>query len=176
MRRGVLAEFESPEAVEAAAERVHALGYRRIEAFSPYPLERLEALVGARGSPVPAITLAAAVAGGVGAYLLQWWVSARAYPLDVGGRPLHSAPAFVPITFEMVVLSASLAAFVALLALCGLPRLWHPVFEVPGFESASIDRFWLGVDLDDPRFASDALAGELARLGASRVVRLGLEP
>jgi hypothetical protein len=102
---------------------------------------------------------------------VQWWCNAHNYPINVGGRPLNSAPAFIPITFESAVLAASLVGFFAMLALCGLPRLSHPVFEIAGFDRASVDRFWVGIDDSDPRF-DEAVIGDLSRLGALRCERV----
>lgn len=116
--------------------------------------------------------LVAALTGGGLGYLVQWWCNAVDFPIDVGSRPLDSAPAFIPITFESAVLAASVVGFVALLGTCGLPRLSHPLFEVEGFDRASVDRFWIGVDADDPRF-DDGVAERLASLGALRCARLG---
>jgi hypothetical protein len=109
--------------------------------------------------------------GGVG-YLVQWWCNARAFPINVGGRPLHSVPAFIPITFESAVLAASLTGFFSMLALSELPRLNHPLFEVEGFDRASVDRFFIGVDQADPRF-DERVREELTALGALRCERLG---
>lgn len=176
MRRGLLAEFTSPEALTAAVERLHALGYRAMEAYSPYPLPELDPMLGVPRSRASAVVLLAALAGGAGAYLLQWWINVSDYPLDVGRRPLHSAPAFALITFEMAVLAGAVAGFVAFVLRGGMPVLWHPLFEVEGFERASDDRFFLHVALADPRFSASTLTDALDRLGAERVVRLGVSP
>lgn len=175
MRRGLLAEFGSPEALVAAVAALRELGYAELEAFAPYPVEGLDEALGLRRSRVSTFVLAAGLAGAAAAYLVQWWTNAVDYPLDVGGRPLHSAPAFVPITFETTVLFAALAAFLAPLLLTGLPRLWHPVFEAEGFESASIDGYWLGIDAHDPRLDDGAAGDHLRQLGARRVVPVGGE-
>jgi hypothetical protein len=168
-----MAEFDTPEALERAFEALRGHGYTRLDAWTPYPVK---ALVGARPqSRVPSVMLAAALLGGGLGYLLQWWVNVRAFRIDVGGRPLHSAPAFVPIAFESAVLASALCGFVAMLWQSGLPRLHHPVFEVEGFERASVDRFWLGVDDGDPAF-DEGVSVELTRLGALRCARLGGSP
>jgi hypothetical protein len=173
LRSGLLAEFDSPEALVRAYERLILAGFTRLSSFTPYPVRGLVTKL--PESKVPWIMLGAGLLGGGFGYLLQWWCNVRAYLINVGGRPLHSAPAFIPITFESAVLAAALAGFFVLLFFCGLPRLYHPVFTVDGFERASVDRFWLGVDGDDPRY-SDALAEDLAALGALRTVRLGDVP
>jgi hypothetical protein len=167
---GVLAEFASEDAVVAAWEELARAGYVRVTTFTPYAVRRL---VGPpTTTPVLWIMLAAALFGGAGGYALQWWCNARAYPLDVGGRPLHSAIAFIPITFESAVLAASVTGFLAMLVACGLPHLSHPVFEIDGFERASVDRFWIGVYDTDPRF-DDGVSEALLGLGALRCERLG---
>jgi hypothetical protein len=116
--------------------------------------------------------LGAALAGGGGAYLLQWWINVFAHPLDVGGRPDHAAPAFVPITFEMAVLIGAASAVIAAVVLGGMPRLWDPVFEVDGFERATRDRFWLAVADGDPALDHDRDTAALEAAGALRVVWL----
>jgi hypothetical protein len=174
MRSGVLVEFDSPEALTRAYERLRLAGYTRLTSFTPYPVRGV--LRALPESMIPWIMLGAGLFGGGFGYLLQWWCNARAYPIDVGGRPLHSAPALVPIAFESAVLASCLAGFFVILAFCGLPRLHHPVFAVDGFERASVDRFWLGVDDADPYF--DERVGEelVAGLGALRSARVGGGP
>lgn len=178
MRRGLLAEFETPEALREAARGLREAGFTRLTAFTPFPVDGLEEELGLRRSRIPAYVLVAGLAGAALAFLVQWWANGFDYPLDVGGRPLFSWPAFVPITFEMAVLAGSVAAVVGVLAGAGLPRLWHPLFEVDGFERATVDRFFLGVGAEDPRFAPERLAGVLRDMGALRVVRVpaGTEP
>ncbi len=170
MRSGVLAEFETPDAMARAYERLGALGYTRLRSWSPYAVrgvvERLPE------STIPWIMLFAGLTGGGLGYLIQWWCNAIDYPINVGARPLNSAPAFIPITFESAVLAASVTGFLVLLGFCGLPRLYHPTFTVEGFERAMIDRFWLGVDETDPRFTEPDVVEELRRLGALRCERL----
>jgi hypothetical protein len=166
----MLAEFDSPERLVRAYERLKLAGFTRLSSWTPYPIKGLVKKL--PPSMVPWIMLGSGLFGGGFGYLLQWWCNARAYAIDVGGRPLNSAPAFIPITFESAVLAAALSGFFVLLAFCGLPRLYHPVFEVPGFERASIDRFWVGIDDADPRY-TDLLADELVTMGALRSVRLG---
>jgi hypothetical protein len=154
---GLMAEFESSSAVTAAARRARMEGYTRLDAYSPFPVEALaEALGHTSRGWLPAIVLAGGVVGGLGGYMLQYWTSVHAYPLVVGGKPLHSWPAFVPVTFECVVLGAALAAVVGMLALNGLPRPYHPVFNVPAFAAASRNRFFLCVEATDPKFDATA--------------------
>ena len=171
MNEGLLAEFESPEALIVAARRIRDFGCTRLDAFTPYPLSELDDVLALRRSPIPRWVFGGGLLGGCAAYLYQWWMMTVDYPLNVGGRPLHSAPALIPITFESTVLFAALTAFTACLLFSGLPRLWHPVFEVEGFDRVTIDRFWLGIDATDPRFADHRLHDELRNAGATRILR-----
>jgi hypothetical protein len=169
MRSGVLAEFDSPDAFARAYERLFASGYRRLSSWSPYAVGSV--LRAEARSPVPGWMLAAGLVGGALGYLVQWWCGAIDFPIDVGGRPLHSAPAFIPIAFESAVLAASLTGFFGLLLRAGLPRLSHPLFAVDGFDRSAVDRFWMGVDDSDPRF-DEGVTEELAELGALRCTRV----
>lgn len=175
MRRALMAEFGDAEAVVRAARELRADGYRGLDAFVPFPMRELEEALGLRRSRIGWVALAGGLAGSAAAYLLQWWTSAVDYPLRVGGRPAHAPPMFVPISFEMGVLGATLGALVALLVVTGLPALWHPVFEAPGFEGATIDRFWIAVDAADPAFERDRTGRRLERLGAVRLAWAGEE-
>lgn len=169
MRAGVLGEFETPEAMVTALVDLRRRGYRRLDAFSPYPVHGAEEAARMPRSMLPWIVFPFGLAGAGAAYLVQWYCNAYDYPLNVGGRPPNSAPAFIPITFEMGVLTAAVVGIVTYLALTGLPELWSPVFEVPGFERASIDRFWVGVDVRDPRFDRTAVERAFAELGATQI-------
>jgi hypothetical protein len=168
-----MAEFESGDALLRGLRALTACGLSRFDAFTPYEVHGLQEALGVRRSRLGWIALVAALAGGAGAYLLQWWINVVDYPLNIGGRPYHSAPAFLPITFEMAVLFGSTAAFLSVLVLGGLPRLWHPVFEVDGFERATIDRFWLAVDTGDAALDRVRNTSALEEAGALRVVWLG---
>jgi hypothetical protein len=175
MKRGILAEFSDPEPMVRAIRELRQLGYRYLDAFSPYPIQEAEDALGAGRSPINWLVLPFALAGAATGYLVQWWCNAYDYPLTVGGRPLNSGPAWIPITFEMGVLGASLSGFVLLLILSGLPELSSPVFSAEGFESATNDGFWVGVDARDPAFDSGKLRVELVALGAKRVSLTGEE-
>jgi len=166
----VMAEFASGPALLAGIRAVSAHGVARLDAYTPYEVHGLQELLGVPRSRLGWIVLASGLAGGGGAYLLQWWINVVDYPLNIGGRPYHSAPAFIPITFEMAVLFAAAAALVAAIVLGGLPRLWHPVFEIDGFERASIDRFWLAIDADDPALDRERDQAALVEAGALRVI------
>lgn len=150
---GLLAEFHDPTAVVRAMERTREAGYTRIEGYSPFPMEELSEAMGwhTRGR-LPRLVLLGGLLGAITGYGLQYWVSVHAYPLNVGGRPLHSWPAFIPVTFEMAVLFASGAAVLGMLALNGLPRPHHPVFNVAEFKLATTDRFFICIEAKDPRF------------------------
>lgn len=170
--RTMLAEFETPEAIEHAVEMLVALGYARLEAYSPYPMPELEAKLGIPRSWTPRVVLAGGAVGAAFAFLLQYWLNGLNYPLNVGGRPLLSAPAFIPITFETTVLFASLSAFVTWLVVSRLPTLDDPILQVEGFTSVSIDRFWLAVAAGDPAFDPERSADHLRGVGAVRIVLL----
>jgi hypothetical protein len=168
----LLAEFERPEALIAAVRRLVADGYRSVETYTPLALPEIETLTAQPRSPISWIAFAAGMLGAAGAYALQWWTNAWDFVYHVGGKPPHWPPAFVPITFEMGVLGASLAAFLGALLASGLPRLAHAVFTVDGFERASVDRYWLSVAARDPRFDPARTPDLLVReLGALRVAR-----
>lgn len=173
MVESVLAEFDSPEALARAAKALRAQGYARLDAHTPYSVDAVREALGHRRSLLPYFVLAGGIVGVAGAYGLQWWTVAYDYPLDVGGRPPHFPLAFVPITFEMGVLGAALAAFLGVLFGGRLLRLWDPVFEVEGIESASVDSFWLRVDAGDAAFEPVALSRRLSELGARRVATIG---
>lgn len=149
---GFMAEFKEHEQLLEAARCAYAAGYRRMDAFSPFPVEELPEALGHYYTPVPLITLLGGIAGGLGGYFMEWYSMGRLYPLNVGGRPLNSWPNFIPVVFELTVLVASLSAFTSMLVLNRLPRLHHPVFNVPQFRRASIDRFFLCIEAEDSIF------------------------
>jgi hypothetical protein len=166
---GVMAEFDTADALLAATRAAFDDGYRRMDAYAPFAVEGLAEALGARGTVVPWITLAGGVCGAIAGYAFQFWVHVVALPINVGGRPLHSWPMFIPVTFEMAVLGAGLATLVALLILNRLPQPYHPVFNVPAFARASRDRFFLCIEASDPRFEADRTTGFLATLGPTAV-------
>jgi hypothetical protein len=169
---GLIAEFDEPDALLAAAQRASAQGYRKMNAYAPYPVHGLAEAVGHRRTRLPLVVLIGGIVGGVGGYLLQLWVSAVAYPINVGGRPLNSWPSFIPVTFELTVLCAALAAVLGMLALNGLPEPYHPVFNVPGFELASRNRFFLCIRSNDPAFDVGETRRFLESLGPSKVAEV----
>jgi len=149
---GLLAEFTDANALVAAAARAREAGYRRIDAFTPFPIEGLAEVMGFHERKLPLLVLIGGIAGALGGYGLQYWVSVMAYPLNIGGRPYHSWPSFIPVTFEMTILVAAFTAVLGMLALNGLPMPYHPVFNAPRFVLASRDRFFLLIEARDPSF------------------------
>lgn len=149
---GLMAEFDDHERVIEAASRAREQGYRRMEAYTPFPVEGLPEALGYQGTAVPLIVLIGGIVGGLGGYFMEWYAMAVDYPINVAGRPFNSWPAFIPITFELTILTAAIAAIVGMLALNRLPRPHHPVFNVPEFERASTDRFFLCIEANDPKF------------------------
>lgn len=149
---GLMAEFKEHDELLKAARKTYAQGYRRIDAYSPFPIEGLPEAIGYEQSLVPLLTLVGGMIGGLGGYFMEWISMARLYPLNVGGRPYNSWPNFIPVTFELTVLIASLTAFISSLVINRLPHLHHPVFNVPAFDRASSDRFFLAIEAKDPKF------------------------
>jgi hypothetical protein len=170
---GLMAEFEDPNALVAATERAHAAGYRRMDAYSPFPIEELHHALGAHPTRLPLIVLIGGICGGLGGYLLEYWVSVIAYPLNVGGKPLHSWPAFIPVTFECTILAAALSCVLGMLALNGLPMPYHPVFNVPRFALASRNRFFLCIEARDPKFDLEGTRHFLETLQPREVSTVG---
>lgn len=166
----LLAEMPSADALVGGLAGLRDLGYRELDARAPHEIEALDAALGLTARKIPYWTLAGGLFGGIGAYLLQWWISAVSWPLDVGGRPLHSAPAFLPITFESTVLGAGLATLVGLVVHARLGRLWEPLDEVDAWRSATVDTFWIVVPDTDPMFDPTTTPRHLAHVGALRVV------
>jgi ActD protein len=149
---GLMAEFDDPSSLVAATESARRAGYRCMDAYSPFPIEELHEALGAHHTRLPLIVLIGGLCGGIGGYALQYWSSVMAYPLNIGGKPLHSWPAFIPVTFECTILVAALSAVLGMLALNGLPQPYHPVFNVPRFALASRNRFFLCIESADPKF------------------------
>ena len=153
---GLMAEFDQPEPLLEAARRAREAGYGHMDAYSPMPVEGLAEAIGFRTSMVQRLVFTAGVLGAAGGFTLCWWMTVVAYPHNVAGRPLNSWPAYIPITFEMMVLLSCLTAVIGMLVLNGLPQPYHPVFNVARFEHASRDKFFLCIEATDPKF--DALA------------------
>ncbi len=152
---GLVAEFESETEVLAAARKAHTLGYRAMDAYTPYPVEELAEALGMKKNRVSLITLCCALTGSITGYTLQYVSAVWDYPINIGGRPLHSWPSFIPITFELTVLFGAIGGVIGMLALNGLPRLHHPIFDTPHFEQRSASRFYLCLQADDPLFEKE---------------------
>lgn len=163
---GLMAEFDSPEALLQAARRAFAAGFRRMDAYSPFPVEGLAEAIGFHRSQVPLIVLIGGIVGCLGGFFLQYWAAVIDYPINVGGRPLNSWPSFIPVTFELTILLAALSAFLGVLALNGLPMPYHPVFNVERFELASRNRFFLCIEASDAQFDPERTRQFLGELGA----------
>ena len=166
---GYLVQFENVDDAVDAAKAVHGEGYRRIDAYSPYPVHELWDAIGFHRTKLPMIVLAAGIVGALTGYGLQYWVSVIEYPINIGGRPFNSWPQFIPITFELTILFAAFSAVLGMLALNGLPRPHHPVFNAPNFKLASRDRFFVAIKADDPKFDREKTRQFLEGLGGKLV-------
>jgi hypothetical protein len=150
---GIMARFEQPEQLIEAAKRAYSAGYRKMDAYSPMPVEGLAEAIGFTRHWVSAVVLGGGLAGCIGGFGLLWWIAVIAYPHNIGGRPFVSWPMFIPITFECTILLASLSAVVGMLVMNGLPMPYHPVFNLQSFaERGSVDRFFLCIEATDPKF------------------------
>jgi len=166
---GIMGEFNNPSDLVAAARRTYEAGYRRINGYSPYPIEELSEAIGFKRTSLPLIVLIAGILGGLGGFFMQYWMEVIDYPLNVGGKPYNSWPAFIPITFECTVLMAAFAAVLGMLALNKLPQPYHPVFNAPNFALASRDSFFLVIEANDPHFSHEETKQFLNTVGASNV-------
>jgi len=166
---GLMAEFDDPQSLVAAAEKAHHAGYRSMDAYSPFPIEELHEALGSEHTRLPLIVLIGGIAGCLGGYALEYWTQVVAYPLNIGGKPFHSWPAFIPVTFECTILVAALSAVLGMLALNGLPQPYHPVFNVPRFALASRNRFFLCIESVDPKFDLESTRRFLETLGPREV-------
>jgi hypothetical protein len=168
---GLMAEFGEADRLVEAARRARA-EYRDVDAYAPYSVEGLPEALGFTRDRVPLLALLGGIAGGAGTYFLQWYTAVIDYPIDAGGRPLHSWPAFVPATFEVTVLGAALAVFFGLWILNGLPRLRHPVFDAADFDLASRNRFFLAIRASDANFDVERTRDFLTALAPLRVIEV----
>lgn len=166
---GLMAEFENPNDLVDATRRAREAGFTKLDAYTPYPIEALVEALDVHDRRLPAIVLGGGILGGLCGYALCYWTSVIAYPLNIGGKPFHSAPAFIVPTFEMTILFAALSAVLGMLALNGLPMPHHPVFNAPRFALASRDRFFLCIESRDPKFDHDETWAFLTKL-SPRVV------
>ena len=166
---GVMAQFDSPSTLVAAAKETYAAGYRRVNGYSPFPIEELSDAIGFTRTSLPLIVLLGGIVGGVGGFFMQYWMEVIDYPINVGGRPFNSWPSFIPITFECTVLVAAFAAVLGMLALNKLPQPYHPVFNAPNFALATRDSFFLVIESNDPKFDHDEAMRFLKSLEARDV-------
>ena len=166
---GLMAEFDDPTSLVTATERAHHEGYRQMDAYSPFQIEELHEALGSRHTRLPLIVLIGGLIGCIGGYALQYWSSVIAYPVNIGGKPLHSWPAFIPVTFECTILAAALSCVLGMLALNGLPMPYHPVFNLPRFALASRNRFFLCIESKDPKFDVEATRRFLETLNPREV-------
>jgi hypothetical protein len=167
---GLMAEFTTPQQILKAAHRAYAEGYRHMDAYTPYPVEGLAEELAMTHSRVPLLVFLGGLAGAVGGFFMQYWAMAVDYPLNVGGKPYNSWPAYLPITFELMVLCGAIAALLGMFFLNGLPQPYHPVFNVARFDRASQDRFFLCIEATDPRFSLEATRQFLKRLSPEQTV------
>ena len=169
---GLMAEFKSPEALLAAADASTARGYTQMDAYTPFPVHGLARALGKRRSTLPLLFLLGGAAGGSGGYFMQWYAMAIDYPLNIGGRPFHSWPSFVPVTFELTILIAALTGVLGLFLSIRLPKPYDPVFNLPEFKRASDDRFFLCLKQSDPQFSLATTRGFLESLAPERVMEV----
>jgi hypothetical protein len=163
---GLMAEFDNPTALVKATRAAREKGYRKLDAFSPFPIEGLTDALHLHRNKLPLIVLTGGIIGGLTGFLLQYYITVISFPINIGGRPLDSWPSYIIITFELTILFGALSAVLGLLGLCGLPMPYHPVFNAPRFALASRNRFFLCIESTDPLF-DPAATGDFLR---------GLEP
>jgi ActD protein len=172
VRPGVLAEFASADAMLEAVAVLRRHGYQDVETYSPSWVDGVARRLGLGGSRLPRFVFGGGLIGALLGYGIQWYANVYDYPYDVGGRPVHSVLAFMPATFEAAVLCAALVAFVGLCVALRLPTLWHPVFEVEGFERASADRYWVGIEGAEEPLDLDRIRVALAVVEPVGIVRV----
>jgi hypothetical protein len=169
---GLLAEFENPTTLVQAIRQARQAGYTKMDAYTPFPVEEVSDALAFHRTRVPLVVFLGGLVGCVGGFALQYWCAVIDYPINVGGRPLNSWPSFLPVTFEMTILIAALSGVLGLLALCGLPMPYHPLFHVERFTRATRDRFFLCIEARDPRFDREGTKQFLASLTARPVLEV----
>ncbi len=166
---GLVARFATSEELLRAVHALRQRGFRKLDAFTPYPIEEVSEALGHHHSRLPALVLFGAITGACFGFGLQYWTSVIDYPINVGGRPLNSIIAFIPVIFECTILFGALTAVFGMLGLNGLPKPYHPVFNAPSFALASQDAFFLSIESGDPIFQRDSIEGDLRTMGATEV-------
>ena len=166
---GLMAEFENPKALVHAAEKARLAGYKHMDAYTPIPVEELDEALGLRRTRLPILVFLGGVFGGFAGFGLEYWTQVIAYPMNIGARPYNSWPQFIPVIFELTILFASLSAVIGMIVLNGLPQPYHPVFNVPRFEHASRDKFFLVIESTDPKFDRAKTLDFLKTLDASEI-------
>jgi hypothetical protein len=169
---GLLAEFETVDGLVAACEQVRDAGYRRWDAFAPFPVHGLNDAMGIKHTKLPLVVLASGITGATFALLLQWWMNAHNYKLIISGKPLFGIPAAIPITFELTVLFSALAAFIGMLAFNNLPMFYHPLFRSDRFRRVTSDRFFIAIEAGDPLFDESRTTRLLEQAGAAGLERV----
>ena len=171
---GVIGQFDRPSTLVSAAREAYAAGYRQINGYSPFPIEELTEAIGFKRTILPLIVLIGGIVGGLGGFFMQYYLEVIDYPLNVGGKPFNSWPAFIPITFECTVLVAAFSAVLGMLALNKLPQPYHPVFNAPNFALATRDSFFLVIEAKDPKFDHDEVVRFMKSLEAMEVADVEL--
>jgi hypothetical protein len=171
---GLMAEFDSAQELLDAAERTHQAGYKKMDAYSPFPIEGLAEAIGFEKNSVALVVLICAIIGGLSAYALQYWVAVITYPTNIGGRPYHSWPSFIIVTFELTILFGGLSSAIGMIALNGLPMPYHPVFNVAEFAKASENKFFLVVESTDPKFDPAGTRSFLSALAPRMIAEVPL--
>ncbi len=166
---GLLAEFDSPENLLAAARRAYQAGYRKLDAYSPMPIHGLSAAIGFPRTNLPYVVFICGLIGAISGYTLQYWIHVIDFPINIGGRPLHSGPSFIPVTFELTILFAGISAFLGMLIANGLPMPYHPTFNVSSFARASQDGFFLCIEAEDDQFDLESTRSFLESLNPQEV-------
>lgn len=169
---GVMAEFATPTELVEATEKARLAGYVEMDGYSPFPIEEMDHALGIKKTKLPLLILAGGLTGCLGGFGMQWYANTVHYPLNLGGRPSNSWPMFIPITFELTILFASFCAVFGMLLANGFPHHYHPVFNVPSFDRASSESFFLCIEATDPKFDRDETTRFLKSLNPIEVTEV----